>query len=93
MALAEEVDRWLADEPVRAYTEPATQRAARWARRHKPAVAAMAVLLASAVVALVVNSILIRAEKNRTEQQRQWPSTTLAKPTGSGAARNCSRPT
>ena len=46
-------------------------RAARWAQRHKPAVAGLAVLLASAVVALAVNSILIRAEKDRTEQQRR----------------------
>ena len=44
--------------------------ASRWARSHKPAVAALAVLLASAVVALLINSILVGAEKDRTEQQR-----------------------
>ena len=68
--LGGEVDHWLADEPVRAFREPALRRAARWARRHKPAVAALAVLLASAVVALLINSILVGAEKDRTEQQR-----------------------
>ena len=69
--LAEEVDHWLADEPVLVYREPAPQRAARWARTHKPAVAALAVLLASAVVALVVNSVMVRAEKDRTDVQRR----------------------
>ncbi len=39
--------------------------------RHKPAVAALAVLLATAVVALAVNSILIRAEKESNRAQRR----------------------
>jgi tetratricopeptide (TPR) repeat protein len=37
--LAAEVERWLADEPVRAYPEPLRVRARRWARRHRPLVA------------------------------------------------------
>ncbi len=69
--LAQEVDHWLADEPVSAYREPAPQQAARWARRHKPAVAALAVLLVSAIVALALNGMMVRAEKNRTEMQRR----------------------
>src|SRR5262249_23567156 len=46
--LAAEVERWLADEPVRAYREPWTGRARRWVRRHRTLVASVmsALLLA-----------------------------------------------
>ena len=70
-ALGEEVEHWLADEPVQAYREPLVTRLARRARRNKPAVAAAAVLLFSAMAALVVNDALVRLEKVRTEQQRR----------------------
>ena len=40
--LAQEVRRYLADEPVEAYAEPWTRRAARWARRNRTKVAAAA---------------------------------------------------
>jgi tetratricopeptide (TPR) repeat protein len=36
--LADEVERWLADEPVRAYREPVVRRLGRWGRRHRTAV-------------------------------------------------------
>jgi serine/threonine-protein kinase len=49
-ALAEDVERWAADEPVSAWREPLSRRARRWARRHRTAVAvgasAAALLLA-----------------------------------------------
>jgi tetratricopeptide (TPR) repeat protein len=41
-ALADDVERWLADEPVRAYREPLRLRLGRWARRRKPLVAGVA---------------------------------------------------
>ena len=69
--LARDVERWLADEPVRAYREPPVDRILRWARNHKPAVTALTVLVATAVAALAVNDTMIRAEKDRTEQQRR----------------------
>src|SRR5262249_61431614 len=34
-ALAEDLEHWLADEPVGAYREPWPVRAGRWARRHR----------------------------------------------------------
>jgi eukaryotic-like serine/threonine-protein kinase len=43
-ALAEDIEHWLADEPVRAYREPWTDRARRWGRRHRPLVAATTAL-------------------------------------------------
>jgi serine/threonine-protein kinase len=48
--LADEIDRYLADEPVTAYREPVLVRARRWVRRHQSlAAAAVATLLLGAV--------------------------------------------
>ncbi len=41
--LAREIERWRADEPVRAYCEPWTVRLGRWIRRHKTLVASATV--------------------------------------------------
>jgi eukaryotic-like serine/threonine-protein kinase len=70
-ALAEEIEHWLADDPVSAYREPATARLSRWGRRHKPIVAGAAALLITAVVALTAGVILVGREQHRTELQRQ----------------------
>ena len=70
-ALADEIEHWLADEPVRAFREGAPARLARWGRRHKPAVAAAAALLVTAVVALSVSTALMGREAKRREALRQ----------------------
>jgi serine/threonine-protein kinase len=44
-ALAEDIEHWMADEPVAAWPEPLARRARRWARRNRTAVAAAAVAL------------------------------------------------
>src|SRR4051794_4467559 len=44
-ALADDVERWTADEPVSAYREPPARRARRWARRNRTAVTAATVAL------------------------------------------------
>jgi tRNA A-37 threonylcarbamoyl transferase component Bud32 len=69
-ALAEDIEHWLADEPVTAHGEPWHARLARWGRRHRQAVATAAVLLLAAVVALAVGTVLIRREQLQTQQQR-----------------------
>ena len=54
-ALADDVERWTADEPVSAYSEPVREKLGRWARRHKSLVVgavAVLVVLASASVPL-----------------------------------------
>jgi tetratricopeptide (TPR) repeat protein/tRNA A-37 threonylcarbamoyl transferase component Bud32 len=51
--LGEEVERWLAGEPVRAHPERWPARAARWARRHRVAVGGLA---AGLVVAAILGS-------------------------------------
>jgi tetratricopeptide (TPR) repeat protein/tRNA A-37 threonylcarbamoyl transferase component Bud32 len=53
LALAQDVEHWLAGEPVTAYAEPLAARAARWVRRHRVLAAATA---AGVVVALVLGS-------------------------------------
>lgn len=49
-ALADDVDRWLADEPVSAWKEPWTRKSLRWITRHRVGVTAAA---AAGLVALV----------------------------------------
>jgi tetratricopeptide (TPR) repeat protein len=49
-ALAEDIEHWLADEPVSAHREPLRARVGRWARRHKPLVAGVAAMVLTALV-------------------------------------------
>jgi serine/threonine protein kinase/tetratricopeptide (TPR) repeat protein len=51
-ALAEDVERWMADEPVTAWREPFLRRARRWARRNRTAVAAALVALVAGFIGL-----------------------------------------
>ena len=51
-ALAEDVERWLADEPVTAYPEPLARRARRWAKRNRTAVTGAAAALLAGVIGL-----------------------------------------
>ena len=51
-ALAEDIERWMADEPVSAWREPLAGRARRWAKRNRTAVIAAAVALLAGVVGL-----------------------------------------
>ena len=67
LALAADVDRWLADEPVSCYPEPWLVRAGRWAKRNRTAVAAAAVLLLTGTVALGVGLFAVNREKKKTE--------------------------
>jgi tetratricopeptide (TPR) repeat protein len=68
--LATDVQRWLADEPVLALREPWPDRAARWARRHRPAVAATATTVLTVVVALSVSTALLWTEERKTAAQK-----------------------
>src|SRR5207248_1944453 len=43
--LAADVERWLADEPVRAFREPLAARLGRWVRRHQTLATGVGVLL------------------------------------------------
>jgi serine/threonine-protein kinase len=65
--LAEEVGRFLADEPVQAYPEPLGDRLRRWGRRHRSVVSAAVVLLAASVLGLSVGLWAVNREKENTQ--------------------------
>jgi tetratricopeptide (TPR) repeat protein/tRNA A-37 threonylcarbamoyl transferase component Bud32 len=61
-ALAADVERWLAGEPVSAWREPWARRAGRWASRHRTAVAtATAALVMAAVGLAAVTAVQTKA--------------------------------
>jgi WD40 repeat protein len=68
-ALAEEIEHWLADEPITAARDPLSTRLIRWGRRHRTLVAGIGALLVTAVVALAISTLLIGSEQTRTRQQ------------------------
>jgi serine/threonine-protein kinase len=51
-ALAEDIERWMADEPVTAWREPLPRRVRRWARRNRSLVTGAAAALVAGVVGL-----------------------------------------
>ena len=84
-ALAEDIERWMADEPVSAWAEPWTRKLLRWLTRHRTGVtgAAAAVLAGvvglSAVLAVQARANLALADKNtalRPPTPRSRPGTT-----------------
>ncbi|HEX8200508.1 MAG TPA: tetratricopeptide repeat protein, partial [Isosphaeraceae bacterium] len=74
-ALADDLEHWLADEPVAAYREPWGRRLARWSRRHRAwvqagTVAALGITLCSVAMAIAIRHAWIletqRAQKLAT---------------------------
>jgi serine/threonine-protein kinase len=51
-ALSDDIERWMADEPVSAWREPVSRRARRWANRNRTVVTGAAVALVAGVVGL-----------------------------------------
>jgi tetratricopeptide (TPR) repeat protein/tRNA A-37 threonylcarbamoyl transferase component Bud32 len=70
-ALADDIERWLADEPVSAWREPWGAQVGRWGRRHRSLVATAMAILVTATVGLSTGLVAVNAEKNRTELARQ----------------------
>jgi len=63
--LADEIERWMADEPVQARAEPFVDRARRWMRRHRTAVIAASAAVLVALVGLgVVLAVQSRAHQD-----------------------------
>ncbi len=66
--LADDIERWMADEPVTVYREPFRRRLARWERRHKALVHSGIAVVAITAVALAIISSIASQEKRATEQ-------------------------
>lgn len=64
LALAADVERWLADEPVSAYPEPWWDRTRRWMRRHRTFVTGAVASVVVAAIFLAVLAILIGRQKD-----------------------------
>ena len=73
--LAQEVQRWLADEPVEAHPEPWTIRSRRWVGRHRTAVTAMAAATAVAVACLALATGLLTSANQRERAARAEATT------------------
>jgi serine/threonine-protein kinase len=82
--LAEDVRRWLADEPIDCYAEPMTMRVGRWLRRHRTwtqaIAAALLIVTGVSVTAVLVVERARQAEKDAKERANQsLQAETLAK--------------
>jgi serine/threonine-protein kinase len=73
LALAADIEHWLADEPVSAYREPPLARWGRWVRRHKPAVAATVTAILAIVLLGAGGALWLERQQaeRREEQARQ----------------------
>jgi serine/threonine-protein kinase len=66
--LADDIERWTADEPVLAWREPLFRRARRWARKHRTAVTAAAAAAVAAVAGLLL-VLVVQTQANRRLRQ------------------------
>jgi len=69
--LAEDIERWMADEPTSAYRETILERSARTIRRHRTVAASGIALLVAAVLALSIGVVLVRRQAVLTEIAHQ----------------------
>jgi eukaryotic-like serine/threonine-protein kinase len=69
-ALASEMERWLADEPVVAHRGEWHERLARWGRRHRRGVEAAAAALILVAAIAVVAALLVHSAKQQAEHER-----------------------
>jgi formylglycine-generating enzyme required for sulfatase activity/tRNA A-37 threonylcarbamoyl transferase component Bud32 len=65
-ALAEDLEKHLADEPVAAYREPLPARLARWCRRHGTLLTVLGFVLLTLAGAAVVGGLVVGREQERT---------------------------
>jgi serine/threonine protein kinase len=77
-ALADDLERWLAGEPVSAWPEPLVRRAKRWARRHRTAVVASIAMVLTAFAGVSAIAIVqaranagLRSMNERLDEQRR----------------------
>jgi eukaryotic-like serine/threonine-protein kinase len=64
-SLAEDLERWMADEPVIAFAEPVVSRARRWARRHPRLVTGWTASIVAAAVGLTAITVVVSSSNRR----------------------------
>lgn len=69
--LAEEVERFLADEPVAAYVEPWSHRAKRWVRKHQTATVTTAVVVVLSTIGLAGFSTVVSSKNSKLAELNQ----------------------
>lgn len=69
-ALADDIEHWLADEPVSAWREPLAIRARRWVQRHRMLVTSAAVAVLVASLSLAVLAVVLAAANRREREAR-----------------------
>lgn len=74
--LSDEVERWMADEPLTAYQEPISRRVRRWAKRNRTKVAMAGAALLAGVVGL--SAVLLVQTQATAEIARVLASETQA---------------
>jgi serine/threonine-protein kinase len=72
--LAEDVERWMADEPVSAWREPVSQRLLRWLTRHRTGVTAAG----AALLVALAGTVAVLAVQTRANQKLERANTDLA---------------
>ena len=70
-ALADDLERWLADEPVSVYRDPWADRYLRTIRRHKAACITGLALVSMALIGLTITSTVISAKNGQLQEARQ----------------------
>ncbi len=80
-SLADDIQHWLADEPVTVHREALVAQAARWGRKHKTLTAGSFGLVAATAIALAVITILIKQQQVVTEAARQRAETLVTERT------------
>jgi WD40 repeat protein/serine/threonine protein kinase len=80
--LADDLERYLKDEPLRARRPTVVQRLKKWTRRHRPVVwtagLGLVTVLVLSVIGLVASNVLITSEKAQTEAHLYAKSIALA---------------
>ncbi len=69
--LADDVEHYLADEPVTAWQEPWWIRTRRWMRRHQAAVVGISAAIVVALIASIVAAIFLGAARRREESAKR----------------------
>ena len=70
-SLANDLEHWLADEPVTAWRDTASTRARRWARRHNTVVAGGLAVLLTAFIALAISTVVVSRKQRETDDARR----------------------